>query len=73
MQRLELIAAAGRVGHLIYLSYRPSEEEAGPEKTFDLSRRTISERWAAGGADMESALEQVRQAVSLPPILAVRR
>jgi hypothetical protein len=73
MQRLELVAAAGRVGPLVYLSYRPSEEEAGPEKTFDLSRGTISERWAAGAADMKSALERVRPAESLPPILVVRR
>jgi NTE family protein len=73
MQRLELVAAAGQVGQLVYLSYRPSEEEAGPEKTFDLSRRTISDRWAAGAADMESALERVRQAGPLPPILVVRR
>jgi NTE family protein len=73
MQRLAMVTAAGRVGPVIYLSYRPHEAEAGPEKTFDLSRGTISERWAAGAADMESALKQIGDGGSLPPMLVVRR
>ena len=48
MQRLKLLSATGQVGPIVLLSYRPSDEEAGPEKTFDLSRATISSRWAAG-------------------------
>ena len=38
----------------IYLiSYRPGPEEAGPEKTFDLSKSAMSQRWRAGFLDMQ--------------------
>jgi NTE family protein len=55
--RLEAWSRSGRLGQVIYLCYQPSEDEAGPEKTFDLSRRTITERWAAGARDMNKALK----------------
>ena len=39
---------------LIYLiSYRPGSEEAGPEKSFDLSRAAMNQRWRAGFLDMQ--------------------
>jgi NTE family protein len=41
---------------LIYLiSYRPGSEEAGPEKSFDLSRAAMNQRWRAGFLDMQRA------------------
>jgi len=57
----------------VYLSYRPSDKEAGPEKTFDLSRATISGRWAAGAADMGVALKRIGRADELPPLTMIRR
>jgi NTE family protein len=59
VRRLEACLEAGRIGPTIYLSYRPSGEEAGPEKTFDLSRATIAGRWTAGADDMRYALQQL--------------
>jgi NTE family protein len=38
---------------IVLLSYRPGIEEAGPEKSFDLSVPRIVQRWKAGIADME--------------------
>jgi NTE family protein len=41
---------------LVYLlSYRPGAEEAGPEKTFDLSAAAMAQRWQAGLLDMQHA------------------
>ncbi|MHB0772455.1 patatin-like phospholipase family protein [Bradyrhizobium sp. 5.13L] len=41
---------------LIYLlSYRPGREEAGPEKSFDLSEAAMAQRWRAGFLDMQHA------------------
>jgi NTE family protein len=73
MQRLQLLTAAGGVGPVVYLSYRPSDEEAGPEKTFDLSRATISGRWAIGAADMGAALERIGCGGEIPPLTMIRR
>jgi NTE family protein len=63
----DLMFAAQTVRHLeavctslkapvIYLSYRTSEEEAGPEKTFDFSHQSIERRWNTGSLDMADAL-----------------
>lgn len=38
------------------LNYRPGQEEAGPEKSFDLSDIAMAQRWRAGRLDMEHAL-----------------
>jgi NTE family protein len=57
----------------VYLSYRPSDEEAGPEKTFDLSRATIMDRWAVGASDMGAALERIGRGDELPPLTMIRR
>lgn len=35
------------------LSYRPGAEEAGPEKSFDLSDVAMAQRWRAGVLDMQ--------------------
>ncbi|WP_439373962.1 patatin-like phospholipase family protein [Bradyrhizobium sp. PMVTL-01] len=37
------------------LSYRPGLEEAGPEKSFDLSESAMAQRWQAGFQDMQHA------------------
>src|SRR3954471_810708 len=37
------------------LSYRPGREEAGPEKSFDLSEAAMAQRWRAGFLDMQHA------------------
>jgi NTE family protein len=37
------------------LSYRPGPEEAGPEKSFDLSATAMAQRWQAGLLDMQHA------------------
>lgn len=36
------------------LSYRPGLEEAGPEKSFDLSETAMAQRWRAGFLDMQA-------------------
>jgi NTE family protein len=41
---------------ILYLSYRPAPEEAGPEKGFDFSARSLRQRWRAGALDMGEAL-----------------
>jgi NTE family protein len=37
------------------LSYRPGPEEAGPEKSFDLSASALAQRWATGRLEMQQA------------------
>jgi len=66
-------ANASRAGMSIYyLSYRPDPSEAGPERLFDYSDRSIESRWAAGEADMSEALaprhRRPRGATALIPI-----
>ena len=41
---------------MLHLAYRPSTQEAGPEKPFDFSRQTLTERWEAGYLDMQEAI-----------------
>jgi hypothetical protein len=67
------IAAIHAYKKLAYLSYRPSGEEAGPEKTFDLSRATIAGRWTAGGDDMRGALLQPPENGPVSALTVVRR
>jgi NTE family protein len=47
---------------VLHLSYRSPSEEAGPEKTFDLSAATIKRRWRAGALDMALALDTAQRA-----------
>lgn len=56
LRYLETWAATNTNRRIMYLSYRPNPDEAGPEKTFDLSRRSIEGRWQSGLADMKYAL-----------------
>ncbi|HYC45717.1 MAG TPA: patatin-like phospholipase family protein [Burkholderiales bacterium] len=53
--------ARPRVRAVLYLSYRAPPEEAGPEKTFDLSRATVTDRWHAGELDMAEAVRRLGQ------------
>ncbi|WP_162917677.1 patatin-like phospholipase family protein [Dongia deserti] len=52
--------AAGDARRVFYLSYRAPRHEAGPERLYDFSRRTIEERWQAGRLDMVEALRQLK-------------
>jgi NTE family protein len=53
-RRLRALLAGTAGQDSIYLvSYRPGLEEAGPEKSFDLSRTAMTQRWRAGFLDME--------------------
>jgi hypothetical protein len=44
-----------RNDRIYLLSYRPGREEAGPEKSFDLSEAAMAQRWRAGFLDMQHA------------------
>jgi len=66
-QDAEGSSAATRV---TLLSYRPGLEEAGPEKSFDLSATSLAQRWNAGLLDMQQALSET---TVTNDILMVRR
>jgi NTE family protein len=51
-----LAEARAHAPTVLYLSYRAGADEAGPEKVFDFSRATLTERWEAGACDMQAAL-----------------
>ncbi len=53
--------AAGGARRVCYLSYRAPRHEAGPERLYDFSRRSLAERWQAGRLDMIEALRLLRQ------------
>jgi NTE family protein len=61
-----------RIKSIFYLSYRATVEEAGPEKTFDLSRRILASRWRSGELDMEAALVRFSEQPR-PPLSVIRR
>jgi hypothetical protein len=42
------------------VSYRALPDEAGPEKTFDLSSRTAADQWQVGRLDMREALGRLK-------------
>jgi NTE family protein len=54
---------------VILLSYRPGAEEAGPDKSFDLSSMSLALRWKAGLLDFEHAEAMGRDG----EIIVVRR
>jgi NTE family protein len=60
---------------IYYLSYRPAWSEAGSERPFDYSSRSIATRWSAGAADMALALREHAQRAAAPSIelIPVRR
>ena len=45
---------------MLYLSYRPLPEEAGPERGFDYSTRMLERRWQAGELDMREARQGMK-------------
>ena len=42
--------------HMLRIAYRASPDEAGPERQFDFSRRSVAARWAAGERDMDELI-----------------
>ena len=58
-----------RSDRIFLLSYRPGPEEAGPEKSFDLSPIALAQRWKAGMLDFEHASDSH----AADEIIAVRR
>jgi NTE family protein len=55
------LSQKGRPGKtkILYLSYRPRREEAGPERGYDYSSRMLERRWETGAADMLEAIMQL--------------
>ena len=41
---------------MLFLSYHAPPDEAGAERMYDFSRRTLTDRWEAGALDMAEAL-----------------
>jgi NTE family protein len=67
-------SGARRLATLYYLSYRPERSEAGSERLFDYSGRTIARRWQAGADDMDHALIiHVARTIDKPVSLTVVR
>jgi NTE family protein len=52
--------AARDARRVFYLSYRAPRHEAGPERQYDFSRRSIDDRWQAGRLDMIEALRHMK-------------
>jgi NTE family protein len=71
MRLLESYARLNVLTPIVYLSYRASRFEAGAEKTFDYSVRSLQSRWEAGARDMMLALEAMGQA-ELKPLTFIR-
>lgn len=70
-------ALAARLGgadpvDVLWLSYRASSHEAGPERQFDFSAETLRERRAAGAADAAEALARL-DALPAPDGLRITR
>lgn len=42
--------------HVLRIAYRAPPDEAGPERQFDFSRRSVAARWAAGERDVEDLI-----------------
>jgi NTE family protein len=60
---------------IYYLSYRPEWSEAGSERPYDYSSRSIATRWSAGEGDMAAALHKLskRKGTPLIELIPVRR
>lgn len=58
---------------VLYLSYRPTVEEAGPEAAFDFSRISAEDRWREGRLDAVEALERLGASPRPGRFIAVRR
>jgi NTE family protein len=53
--------------NVLHLAYRPNAYEAGPEKAFDFSPSTLADRWKAGFAGMQMAMDLVSSGTPLIP------
>ncbi len=58
---------------VLYLSYRPTREEAGPEAPFDFSRISARDRWREGELDGLEALERLKSSLRPGSVTAIRR
>jgi NTE family protein len=52
---------------IFHIAYRPRDYEAGPEKTFDFSPDTLRDRWTAGFAAMQTAIDLASSGVGAGP------
>jgi len=64
--------APARQTRIVLLSYQPRPDEAGSERAFDLSQDSVQQRWSAGEADMERALDLIETSAA-EEVLVVRR
>jgi NTE family protein len=51
-----LTEGATRAARVLFMSYHAPPDEAGAERMYDFSRRTLLDRWEAGALDMAEAL-----------------
>jgi NTE family protein len=63
----------GTAATIYYLSYRPHPAEAGSERMFDYSERSLATRWRAGAADMKHALAMDTRHAESIRLVPVRR
>jgi hypothetical protein len=73
IRRLEAYTSTGQLEGVMYLSYRPSDEEAGPEKTFDFSQRMMAHRWSSRLTDMRHALDTAAHSSGRSDLTIVRQ
>jgi NTE family protein len=69
-QQLDGGHGQGTKDKITLLSYRPGTEEAGPEKSFELSPAAHAQRWKAGYLDMQYSHHHLAQSED---IIVVRR
>jgi len=58
---------------ILYLSYQPAPEEAGPEMPFDLSQQSARDRWRAGLLDGREALGHLDRSAESAMLTVIRR
>jgi NTE family protein len=58
---------------IFYLSYRAPSNEAGPEKIFDYSPRSIMQRWRQGAEDAAAAVGKLQSSQNGAVVEAIRR
>jgi len=59
---------------ILYLSYRPTRDEAGPEASFDFSRASAEDRWREGSLDADAAVQRLPAVRASGDVLtAIRR
>ena len=58
---------------IIYLSYQPAPDEAGPEAPFDFSRISAEDRWRSGALDAAGAIAELEPSLPLGKFVSIRR